>query len=460
MSTAELSSWLRNPDLMKFPYAAVVREYHHVGKHFVPPELLRMLAEARTLLPSLHGPWPHVHTLASFLDTALDKPDQRYDYPTYLALSLLQLPGPDDPLEQALFARPRCDRLIAQLVADALAFELAAQDGRTTLLPRMRPDAAVVGKRYRHGLRVLRPVLGRMALDSGLTEVGPADQARQACAAVRGDMSFAERRAMKLSILPVDTIHDEYLFLRVLQAFETTFALLSTHLRGAIAALRQGEVDRAVYFLDGARTALEESGPLFSMLATMQVEAFRTFRQFTEGASAIQSRNYKLVESLCSMPDPGRIDSQAYFSVPDVRMRVLAGQETLDEACAALLGTGVPEPDRVRLGAAMESFARTLARWRQTHYRLAVRMLGEASGTGYTQGTPYLAAVRDLPVFRTLQNGVPGGGLHPNGVHANGNGNGNGNGLHDNGLHGNGENGLHADGEAVLEADKETRRAP
>lgn len=47
----------------------------------------------------------------------------------------------------------------------------------------------------------------------------------------------------------------------------------------------------------------------------------------------------------------------------------------------------------------MTGFAQALQRWRGTHYRLAVRMLGEATGTGYTEGTPYLDSVRDIPVF-------------------------------------------------------------
>jgi tryptophan 2,3-dioxygenase len=47
----------------------------------------------------------------------------------------------------------------------------------------------------------------------------------------------------------------------------------------------------------------------------------------------------------------------------------------------------------------MARFADTLLRWRETHYRLAVRMLGERPGTGYTEGTPYLRSVRKIPVF-------------------------------------------------------------
>ena len=85
MFTAEVRSWLHDPDPKTFPYDAVVRHFHSVGKHFVPPELIKALAEVRELLPTLRGPWAHVRTLADFLATALDKPDQRYDYPTFLA---------------------------------------------------------------------------------------------------------------------------------------------------------------------------------------------------------------------------------------------------------------------------------------------------------------------------------------------------------------------------------------
>ena len=104
----------------------------------------------------------------------------------------------------------------------------------------------------------------------------------------------------------------------------------------------------------------------------MQVEAFRTFREFTDGASAIQSRNYKILESLCRTPDLDRLASAAYLSVPEVRERVLAGNFTLDEAFEAACASGyLTCAEREKLTAAMGRFAATLRRWRQTHYSLA-----------------------------------------------------------------------------------------
>ncbi len=47
----------------------------------------------------------------------------------------------------------------------------------------------------------------------------------------------------------------------------------------------------------------------------------------------------------------------------------------------------------------MQAFEAALLKWRQSHYRLAVKMLGERRGTGYTEGVPYLGKVRALPVF-------------------------------------------------------------
>jgi tryptophan 2,3-dioxygenase len=216
-------------------------------------------------------------------------------------------------------------------------------------------------------------------------------------------MSAYERRVLQLSMLPVYVSHDEHLFIRVLQTFESTFAMLALQIRTVIQAVGDGDVTAATDGLDAAAAVLTETAPLFSLLATMQVESFRTFRDFTEGASAIQSRNYKLLESLCRTPDPERLDSSAYLSTPQIRDRILAGQPTLDDACrTALDDPRFSEADHTRLSLSMRAFASALRRWRQTHYRLAVRMLGERSGTGYTEGTPYLSSVRTIPVFRSI----------------------------------------------------------
>jgi tryptophan 2,3-dioxygenase len=399
---AAIASWLSARDASDFPYDAVVAEFHRVGKHFVATELLEALAGVRAALPRVHGSVTSVRLLDRFLDAALDKWDGRYANPTYLGLDLLPLPAVDDS-HDVTAAERRYDRLFVQLIADAARFEIAAADGRTELLPQMRPDARTTAKRCRLALQIAGPAAQRLGLSDGLDVADPVAGARRLWANLAADLSLAEQRTLHVTMLPVSLIHDEYQFIRALQSFEATFALVAVQLQAAIRALAGGEAHLALPRIQAAETRLRDAAPLFSLVATMQVQAFHTFREFTEGASAIQSRNYKLVESLCRQPDPSRLDAAAYRSVPEVRERVLAGQLTLDDAFQAARAAGLLSPrDIDDLEQQMRQFAATLLRWRRTHYGIAVRMLGERTGTGYTEGSPYLKEVQTIPVFLSL----------------------------------------------------------
>lgn len=379
VTVSAVESWLAESSAEEsFPYEEVLASFHRVGKHFVSEHVLDALEKARTVRPT--------RQLAGFLDTLLDKRDGRYEYETYLALAML-------PME-------RHDRIRTHLVADVAAFELAALEGRTTLFPERRPDERTVTKRLRHTLSGTAPARRRLGLADDDPTAPPREAAARMLELVAGDQTAAERQVLRLSILPVATEHDEYLFLRVLQAFEATFAYLAARLRSAVDSVSTADGAAATAALGEAERALRESAPLFSLLATMQVASFRTFRDYTEGASAIQSRGYKLMESLCRTPDRARVDSPAYESVPGVRASVLAGQPNLDAAIIAA-GDRLSDETRGALTAAMSGFAGAVTRWRNTHHKLAVRMLGERTGTGYTLGTPYLAQVRSIPVFQT-----------------------------------------------------------
>jgi tryptophan 2,3-dioxygenase len=233
------------------------------------------------------------------------------------------------------------------------------------------------------------------------------------CRRVADDLTAAERRMLQLTVLPVYVAHDEYMFIRMLQSYETTFALVGVQLEAAVAAIADGRAATAARAITSAERAMREASALFSLVATMQPQAFLTFREYTEGASAIQSRSYKTVESLCRTPDRARLDSPAYRSVPDVRERVIAGRPTLEEALETARASGcLTSAMHDAVGSAMQRFEAAVLKWRQTHYRLAVRMLGRRRGTGYTEGVPYLEKVRAIPVFRSghpSQAGAAGG---------------------------------------------------
>jgi tryptophan 2,3-dioxygenase len=397
-----LENWRGEHDPHTFPYESVLREYHSVGKHFVRDELLIMLAHARTSLTDPDSGCAAL--LEPFLSTALDKWDKRYNYLTYLALDLLTLPGADDRQEVPEAERSR-DHLVTMLISDVVQFEHAAATGRTRFLPELRPDALTVAKRFHLGLRVINARSHRRGAGGRSPAHVPDEDAPAICEAVLQALSAQDRIVLQLSMLPVYVVHDEYLFIRVLQATEATFALIVVQLRAAVAALDAGNSATSVTLLGSARSELLQTAPLFSLLATMQVESFRRFRAFTDGASAIQSGHYKAMESICRRPDDERLNSIAYRSVPVLRARLVQGETpNIDGSLMSASRAGRLTPvEADAVVAAMSRFAGALRQWKQTHYRLAIRMLGEAPGTGYTEGTPYLKKLVDLPVFTTTQ---------------------------------------------------------
>ncbi|NUT32874.1 MAG: hypothetical protein HOV79_07345 [Hamadaea sp.] len=388
----EPAGWLAGDrDPGRFPYAEVMAQFHRTGKHFADKDLLVQLDRARRTAPADHGPG---RRLRDFLDVALDKFDGRYDYQTYLGLRLLPLPqvvggpGRDDEV-----VRREHDELILQLVADAIGFETAAAGGTTDLLPVQRPAPQLVEKRCRLAVRAVAAQTRDQAAGQTPDPIAATARLCEAAAARRTD---EQRWALTVSMQPVDRIHDEYLFIRVLQGYESTFAVLAAELGQAVDDLDGARAADAARRLRFSADLLDRSAPLFSLMATVRAESFQAFRVYTEGASAIQSRSYKRVEALCRTPRQDRLDSAAYRSVPEVRDEVLGGRRSLDEVYRSAVASG---PDRRLLDEAMTQFATALLRWRRTHHRIAVRMLGTRPGTGYTEGTPYLAAVRDIPVF-------------------------------------------------------------
>ncbi|WKU03491.1 tryptophan 2,3-dioxygenase family protein [Micromonospora sp. HUAS LYJ1] len=398
MNPAPLQDWLghRTPAARRFPYDRVVDAYQQYGKQLLPRDWMTLLQHARERLPNVRGPQQQ---LTDFLTVALDKVDHRFDYRTYLGLCLLPIPDPDTGTDTAQRLLARRDRLHVLLLADLAAFELRALDSASTPMSHLRPTPPVVGKRLRHAMRAASPALHRLSFP--LRDVDdPLALARRLVTMTGIDRTPAERLTLRITLLPVSTIHDEWLFLRTLQAFEVTLGLLAVDLTRAVTAVGENRLPLAGLQLTAAASLLQETTPLWSMLATMQPQAFHRFRVYTDGASAIQSHAFKLVESLCRTPDPPRLHSAAYLSVPDVQARIRDGQISLDDALTAIRAGRNTLTEHPALRDGMRAFTTAMLQWRRTHYRLAVRMLGtERAGTGGTPGTPYLLRSRDTTIF-------------------------------------------------------------
>ncbi|MGL5830300.1 MAG: hypothetical protein ACRC0L_12130, partial [Angustibacter sp.] len=242
-----LKAWLSNPHPQNFPHSWVVEQFQTVGKHFTSADTLEDLKNAqKTLTEKSTGTeaW-----LLAFLGNALDKHENRFDYASYLGLNLLALPRLDHPVEHSDYAQPKCDRITLGITADLLRLELTAAATQLRRPILRLPDEALTAKRVRLALRAMTPALNRSAIYQTHELQFSARGADRVQWAVEGELSRQERRAIALTMLPVHTEHDEYLFIRVLQACETFFALIGSQLRGALAAFERGEAEHGIHFL-------------------------------------------------------------------------------------------------------------------------------------------------------------------------------------------------------------------
>ncbi|WP_219414605.1 tryptophan 2,3-dioxygenase family protein [Pseudonocardia nigra] len=291
--------------------------------------------------------------LDAFLDAVLARRRDRFRNQTYLALPLVELVRADLGVDP--------ERMAALLMADVVRHER-----RATGL-----DARTRDIRIRHATRFVA------ATDPAL------------------DVDRLPGGWFGLTALPVSLEHDEYFFIRALQAHEMVFTTLTDEMRAATRALRLGDLAAATARVRRAVDVFDRAAMLFRLVATMRPAAFHAFRQYTEGASAIQSEAYKRFELACGTPTAQRLVSEAFDNVPAVR----AEAPGLDNFSRAWQDLGARGPAAAELTRAVEQLEAAHQRWKTTHHSLAAAMLGSAHGSGHTEGVPYLRRCLENRLF-------------------------------------------------------------
>ena len=340
------------------PVRAVLDAVRRTGTAALAPAFLARLAAVRDR--GVDDPF-----LTAFLDSVLGRHDDRFRNRTYLALPLVE--------ELMAATGTDADEMAALLMADVVRFELAAARLPAGAGAPDRPDERTLGTRLRHARRFVD--LCREAGRPGADLPEP-----------RGPVA----EWLPATALPVTALHDEYFFLRVLQCHELTFTALLADVRRATGSLRGGDPDAAAAHLRHADGVFARAALLFRVVATMRPSTFHAFRVFTEGASAIQSDQYKRFEAACRRPDAARLDSDAFTNVPVVLAEVLGGQDDLTTAALAARTEDPDAPGWAGFDAALRTLEGSHQRWKTTHVGLATRLLGDAHGSGYTAGVPYL----------------------------------------------------------------------
>ncbi|MFJ7589264.1 tryptophan 2,3-dioxygenase family protein [Streptomyces sp. NPDC097617] len=394
----------------------VTEEVRRTGKHFLPQPLLQRLGDIHNRHAVDRRPY-----LEAFLDCMLDKHEDRYWNRTYLSLPLLELllDGAGDAQEA-----PDPNRMATLLIADVIRFEVraealsresaeAGESGNSgesgasgESVDTDPPDPVTLRKRLRHALRFVAHDLGGPDTDDLLSGAAHVSWSRWVDMAGRLPRPTATESAhwFDMTVQPVYVLHDEYFFIRALQAHEMIFTAIAADVRAAIGALREGRLGAAADQVDRAAGLFDRASALFRMVATMRPGHFSAFRQFTQGASAIQSEQYKRFEILCGLPTAPRLRSEAFTHVPSVRAEAEGeGHDTVVRAYLDLRRSArFDEAEWNRFRTALGGLEERHQRWKSTHRSLAARMLGDAHGSGYTAGVPYLAECLDNRLFRQL----------------------------------------------------------
>lgn len=294
-----LVNWNESERAVHFPFESVISCLRADGKHFAPTEVLQALASLRArLAPAAAGDRDRL-MLDQFLAVTLDKWDGTYAYRSYLGIDLLTLGlDGDGGTTDAAGSRRHRDEWVGLLLADLWSFEDGVRSESHDWLPQMRPESALLRKRAKLIETALTPIVRR--LDG--TGTGSSGSIAEVSHRLLADTSPERRLALLTSMQPVYTAHDEYLFIRILQSFELTFSAMASEMRAAISEVREKNPAAAAEHIHRCSALLAEARTLFSLVATMRAESFRVFRVYTEGASAIQSGNYKTFEALCSPP--------------------------------------------------------------------------------------------------------------------------------------------------------------
>jgi tryptophan 2,3-dioxygenase len=393
MLTTELRRWLAaDPpaELDGLTLARLVtREVRWVGTHFLAPAVIADLAAVRDRYA---GRDP---MLDAFLACVLAKHDGTYWNRTYLCLPVLErlVDGPDAPLHPI--------ELAALLAADVVRHELCASHRGKAVSPLGRPDGRTLHTRVRQAARFKSASLGAELATELLAAVAHDPEAGlpEILAALPTAPAPWAADWLEVTVQPVSTVHDEYFFIRALQCHELVYGVAARCIAGAAAALADGRPDEAAGMVDQATVMVERGQSLFRMVATMRYEAFHTFREFTQGASAIQSEQYKRFEARCWTPTPDRLASPAFDDVPAVRAELAAHRGSLMGAWLDADRQWPDDPALARVAASMAALEAAHRRWKGTHLTVATRMLGDARGSGNTSGVAYLRAWVDHRLF-------------------------------------------------------------
>lgn len=235
---------------------------------------------------------------------------------------------------------------------------------------------------------------------------------------------------------PVSQEHDELLFIIIHQTKELWLKQILAELQLAMQLVRQDALVEAYKSLARVSRIQSVMTLAWDVLATMTPSDYSTFRPVLGSSSGFQSDQFRTMEFLLGLKQPGHLEHQA--DRPHARAAMeeaLLAPSLWDEANAALSRAGFDlppsalerdwrqpyepseeveqgwlavyrEPQRYwslyQLAEKLVDIDDALASWRHKHVVTVSRIIGGKRGTGGTAGVPYLESTLSRRAFPEL----------------------------------------------------------
>jgi tryptophan 2,3-dioxygenase len=405
----------------QFPLYQVLAHYQMRGKHFVDKDILEELKMVFFAIRDYPVQALHTQLLQAFLEMSLDKYLNYYDYNSYTGAVFFKDLSIDVHLSFDEHSSISISHLIL-LLCDIALFECRTFLGEERRFPDQLTSPQNRRQRIINALKAIRAYknltdrlvfareidicLDLLQADAGIDIVLPDRAFASVANALEGiveQIPAAMKTICFLTMQPVWTVHDEYMFIRVLQCFEIVFGIIIKGFQACQQLMQQRAFQDSASLMARLSTVFQCNPALFRVLTSMPKETFCSFRIYTEGASAIQSEQYKLIEALAAHPSSTRLNSAAFDSVPAVKARYARGELLSFQDLFAHFAEERGKSDFLELLRQMDYFDKQFVQWKKMHYNIAVKMLGSQTGTGYTQGTPYLRPNVETRLFPFLQ---------------------------------------------------------
>jgi tryptophan 2,3-dioxygenase len=205
--------------------------------------------------------------------------------------------------------------------------------------------------------------------------------------------------------------HDELLFIVIHQAYELWFRQILFELESVRERLFAGEVRPARHYLARVHAIERVLIQQVNVIETMSPQEFLEFRHNLAPASGFQSVQFREVEVISGLKEPGLTAHLGALPVEMARLERRLGEPTVWDAFGSVMeGSGYPmsaddeEARRKSLVAMAWSEDKTLwdlsddlvthdelfAMWRSRHVLMVERQIGAKTGTGGSTGASYL----------------------------------------------------------------------